>query len=479
MKKLVVLLSMLICLFATDGIVKVNMSDTVWNLSVPNDNQVHVVYLPTDIDWSTLQASIKYDQTLIVYNLAAYSSWMEQFTGKPFVAAVKITKDSVTYLSKYDGGNTVSKQDYSSFLNYINTLGLSQNSGFVLSNYLTYFGQIKAAGVYYIKSIGSPLTFNINFGSSSDSNASAQAAGSGEFGESDGIVKVNMSDTVWNLSVPNDNQVHVVYLPTDIDWSTLQASIKYDQTLIVYNLAAYSSWMEQFTGKPFVAAVKITKDSVTYLSKYDGGNTVSKQDYSSFLNYINTLGLSQNSGFVLSNYLTYFGQIKAAGVYYIKSIGSPLTFNINFGSSSSSEASYYHITSNTISGVKIELEDNTEVNNLTFCPNGNYRDIGSDANDSWDDAGTWSVSDGKLIMHDSDGTYTVIFDTIPAVNSTGRIEKSTGETSTFSINSILTGMTNDDCNISTPSDIEMPPTPPEFDSNSSEGIEKPPKVPSM
>jgi len=190
MKK-IVLSVLFFVLFAYAGSVNVNIESSTVNLGVPNDGQVHVIYLPANVSLSNLQNALSDDQTLIIYNLAAYSSWMEQFTGKKFISAIKITKDGITYLKKVDDNSVEQYNSYNSFVSSIANDGLVAGSGFDLNNYWTYFSEIKAGGVYYIKSSGSDLTFKLNFGtngssseSSSEASSSSQSSSSSSTGSS-------------------------------------------------------------------------------------------------------------------------------------------------------------------------------------------------------------------------------------------------------------------------------------------------------
>jgi hypothetical protein len=165
MKKIILLFFYIVYLFSTD----ISVPSQTWNLKVPADGLVHVVYLPTDISLSSLQNSLADGQSLIVYNLAAYPSWMKQFTGHDYISAIKVEKDKITYLTLLDGVKTA-KNDYDSFKTFIENSGLEEKSGFSLSNYLSYLSEIKAGGVYYIKSSGQDLDFHITFGNNESNN---------------------------------------------------------------------------------------------------------------------------------------------------------------------------------------------------------------------------------------------------------------------------------------------------------------------
>ncbi len=274
-----------------------------------------------------------------------------------------------------------------------------------------------------------------------------------------GTVNMNVNSSQWNLTAPNDNSIHVIYLPADLDLSTLQSSLANGQTLIIYNLVAYPDWMKQFTNNiPFVAAIKVTNSSISYLTLVNGIQKTFT-DYNAFKAYVDGQNFTQTSGFSLSDYLSYFTKLKAGGLYYIKSIGTDLTFDINFGgsssgssqsssssnsSSSSSSENHYHITD--ISGVHLSIDFNTssEVDDLYFCPNHNYKIHGIDENGEYTDYGTWSISDGKIVINDPDGTSTITLYDQPLVHTAGSFI-SQDDNGTFSITSVVTGITNDEC----------------------------------
>jgi len=58
--------------------------------------------------------------------------------------------------------------------------------------------------------------------------------------------------------------------------------------------------------------------------------------------------------------------------------------------------------------------------------------------------GTWSISDGKVIVTDRDGTSTITFDDAPAVHSTGKFT-SNDENGTFTIDALTSGLVDSDC----------------------------------
>ena len=334
-----IFISMLLCIgmaYASGtGTINMTVNSNQWNLVSPNDNSIHVIYLPADLELSTLQSSLADGQTLIIYNLAAYPDWMKQFTDNvPFVAAIKVTSTGITYLTLVDGVQK-SFDSYVSFESYINSQNFTETSGFSLDDYLSYFTKLKAGGLYYIKSSGTDLKFNINFGSSTSGTA-GQSGGTGGLSSGTGTINMTVNSNQWNLVSPNDNSIHVIYLPADLELSTLQSSLADGQTLIIYNLAAYPDWMKQFTDNvPFVAAIKVTSTGITYLTLVDGVQK-SFDSYVSFESYINSQNFTETSGFSLDDYLSYFTKLKAGGLYYIKSSGTDLKFNINFGSSTSS-----------------------------------------------------------------------------------------------------------------------------------------------
>ena len=159
-------------LYAQDAIVSIPVNNNEVKFKIPDDGNTHVVYLPVDISLKDLQNSLNNNQTLIIYNLAAYSDWMKKFNKDqvPFIAAIKVTKDSITYLTKVNG-YFKSLNTYSDFVNYMKSQNLKDDNGFSLDNYLTYFKEIKAGGVYYIKSSGGNLILDIKF-----NNLSSQAS---------------------------------------------------------------------------------------------------------------------------------------------------------------------------------------------------------------------------------------------------------------------------------------------------------------
>ena len=338
-----IFIAILLCIgtvFATGtGTVNMTVASNQWNLVAPNDTNVHVIYLPADLELSTLQSSLADGQTLIIYNLVAYPNWMKQFTNDiPFVAAIKVTNSSISYLTLVNGTQETFT-DYNAFKTYIESQNFTQTSGFSLSDYLSYFTKLKAGGLYYIKSTGTDLTFDIKFGNSSSSSAggtAGQNGGTGGFATGTGTVNMTVDNTQLNLVAPNDTNVHVIYLPADLELSTLQSSLADGQTLIIYNLVAYPNWMKQFTNDiPFVAAIKVTNSSISYLTLVNGTQETFT-DYNAFKTYIESQNFTQTSGFSLSDYLSYFTKLKAGGLYYIKSTGTDLTFDVKFGSSSSS-----------------------------------------------------------------------------------------------------------------------------------------------
>ena len=172
-------------------------------------------------------------------------------------------------------------------------------------------------------------------------------------------VNVNIQNTNWKLSAPNDNSVHVIYLPTTISLTDLQSSLDANQSLIIYNLAAYSDWMKVYntSATPFIVAVKVTPNSIQYLTKVNGVYK-SFNNYNDFVTYIKGLNLTPANGFSLDDYLSYFKEIKAGGVYYIKSNGDNLTFDINFWNSSNSSQTNSQSSSNS-------MENNSSSNSQT------------------------------------------------------------------------------------------------------------------
>jgi len=171
MLKKIMVVSLLIISFLYSADISVDIESNNWKLNAPNDNSVHVIYLPTNVSLTDLQNSLSANQSLIIYNLAAYSDWMKVYNTSaiPFIVALKVTPTSIQYLTKVNG-EVKSFDNYDDFITYMKNLNLVPAKGFSLDDYLSYFKEIKAGGVYYIKSSGDNLTFDINFGKSSNSS---------------------------------------------------------------------------------------------------------------------------------------------------------------------------------------------------------------------------------------------------------------------------------------------------------------------
>ena len=164
------------------------------------------------------------------------------------------------------------------------------------------------------------------------------------------------------------------------------------------------------------------------------------------------------------------------------------------GSGSSSSESYYHLTD--VSGVhaSIDINNSIEADDLYFCPNHNFKVNGTDEDGEFTDYGTWSIVDGKIVINDPDGTSTITLYDAPQVHATGSIVSNDG-TDTFTITSLVSGVTNDVCEnnsssssssasssegSSSSSGLEMPPTPPDLNSSSSSGgVDMPPSPPQI
>ncbi len=157
--------------------------------------------------------------------------------------------------------------------------------------------------------------------------------------------------------------------------------------------------------------------------------------------------------------------------------------------------SYYSITESDISGtqVSIDIDNSNEADDLYFCPNHNYKISGTDDNGIFTDYGTWSISDGKIVVQDSDGTSTITLDDQPMTQTTGSFI-SQDENGTFSIISVTDDINNSACakssssseagggseGSSSSSGLEMPPTPPDLNSSSSSGgVDMPPSPPQI
>ena len=272
----------------------------------------------------------------------------------------------------------------------------------------------------------------------------------------DGTVQLPNGSNQWSLVAPNDGSVHVICLPVDIDFQTLQTSLKSGQSLIVYNLVAYTDWMKTFTnGAPFIAAVKITPDEITYLAKVNGQVT-SFQDYQAFKNFVLGQHFTETRGLSLKNdYLPYFQKLKAGGLYYIKSTGADLHFSITFGNASqnggsNSSGSYFTLSTLDIAGKHFAIDSTTpkgqEEDDIDFCPNGRFKDHGLDVHkQEFTEYGSWSIENGELVLSfDNDVSVHVHFDSAPAANIQGTYSTD-NERGTLEIISITDGVTDDVC----------------------------------
>ena len=163
----------------------------------------------------------------------------------------------------------------------------------------------------------------------------------------------NIPTNKWTLSVPNDGVVHVVYLPVDIKLDDLQSSLADGQELIIYNLAAYSSWMNEFVDPRFIMAIKMTNNKIEYLVKVGNGNVKNYNSLNDLKDYLNNQGFTEKNGFDLNDYFSYFTKLKAAGVYYIKSSKNDLKFDITFGSSNYEGSSSSSSSSSSSTGLEM------------------------------------------------------------------------------------------------------------------------------
>ena len=209
MKRFFILLLMLSTLLSA---FELNIPTNKWTLNVPNDGNVHVVYLPVDIELNSLQSSLADGQELTIYNLAAYSSWMNEFVDPGFIMAIRMTNKKVEYLVKVDGDSVLTFDSFNNLIDYLKSQGFEEKNGFDLNDYLSYFKKLKAAGVYYIKSSGNNLKFNIIFKSSnsettsnSGSTNTSSSSNSGSTNSSSSEESNNSTGLEMPPSVPDVN----------------------------------------------------------------------------------------------------------------------------------------------------------------------------------------------------------------------------------------------------------------------------------
>ena len=192
-----------------------------------------------------------------------------------------------------------------------------------------------------------------------------------------------------------------------------------------------------FADKPQIHYEKCTYDPVVdgYL---DSNGNACKADYQVSLVFSNAPGATCATSSSSSSTPSSSSSSSTSSV--------PTSSSSSSSMSSSSSTGYYMVTSEYFNGVHVRAEAEGDLLDLYFCPNGNYKEVGSSTEENWTIYGTWSITnDGKLEIVTED-TSVVTFYSQPGANTQfSYLDLTSGESGSGTITSVESGITDDVC----------------------------------